>query len=230
MAALEVFEDVKDRVSTFPVITLTKSYIPNSVNLFINGLLQTTDSFTETDPSHGKVTVTNDTFVVSPNNDHNLVVSYLTEELVIVNPYAPVHISKLKVGDVVRVAMKAGMHLNPVPPVRKGEPPGLESSTRNRSAQNFSITVLLGWVTNNDSRNGILTVQTDQRSRSSSQLFNAVIQYSHIKIIRKYVTPTRKLTRNVPVSAASNAYRRPGALARGVLDSKGMMDLVKVFF
>lgn len=224
----EIFEDVTQRLNNYPTITLTKSYIPSSVNIFINGLLQTHDSFVEADPLHGNIYVTNDTFSTSPNSDHNLVVSYNTEEIVYVDPYAPVHISKLKGGDVVRVAMKAGMHLNPVP-VRKGEQLKYESQKYRHSAKNHSITVTLGWVANNDPVHGILHLQIDNHSYTSGIICNAILQYAHIKIIQKYVTPSKRDVKNIQTSSAHNAYRRPGALAKGVLDAKGFMHLVQVF-
>lgn len=145
-----------------------------------------------------------------------------------------IHITEIVPGDVLRIAMKPGRHLEPVLSPRGSQHrllPGRASANgRSLQAKSFSRTVYLGYVTQNDTINGVLALQIENRGQRREHLA-ATVPYKDIKIIQKFITPTKHMgAKIVPLSGAKNAIRRPGAIAKGVLDPKGFMNLVRVYF
>lgn len=202
-------------------------YVPGSVSVFLDSLLQRDDYFTELNPVTGEVQLS-----VAPVQrvppDAGLHISYLTWVVPYVDPQAPVHISQLKDGDVVRIAMKAGRHLEPIP-MRKGLQHRLEPVRVGRMARGHSQTVFLGNITSNNRTQGVLEMQVHYRSWGQT-LFHATVPYKDIKVIQKYITPAIRQTRRIEVGGGPNAIRRPGILAKGFYDSAGFMNLIQVRF
>jgi hypothetical protein len=240
--AVEIFDDLTPTVQPTKLIYTVRKppYVAGTVSVFRNGMLQDPTFFTELDPAAGTVELA-EPILLRDQEDHNLTIAYCTFEAPFVDPEAPRHISQLRPGDVVRIAMKAGRHLDPVvrPKTKQVELLPAPSSRGRRtscrrntgaSAKNFSRTVFFGFITQNDPVSGQLRCQTEHRSRTQRDHVNALVPYKDIRTIRVYVTPSKPDITPVVVSGARNAVRRPGALGRGTEAHKGFLNLVRVFF
>ena len=233
----EVFEDLTAQATdTNTTFTVSKTpYVAGTVSVWRNGLLQDPDFFVETDPTNGVIDVC-EPILVREEEDHGIIVSYCTFEDVFVDPEAPVHISKLTPGNVVRIAMKAGRHLEPVFFHKNKQTkllPGRSPSGKSLRAKNYSRTVFLGFITNNDSVGGKLTLQVEDRHGNPGCRVHmeACVPYRDILVIRKFITPGRRSdVGDVPIGGGPRAARRPGVVAKGFFDTKGFLNLVKVFF
>ena len=233
---IEVVDDLTVTATTGKLqYTVRKPpYLAGSVSVFRNGLLQDPAFFTEDDPEAGTITLC-EPILIRDNDDHSVHVAYGTFQPVFVDLTAPIHISQLKLGNVLRIAMRAGRHLEPV--VRKGQNQLLAMKSRKersiktsgRVARNFARTTFLGYLTANDPVLGELQLQVEGRDRIRRRHLAATVRYSDILSIRKYITPSKPHT-NSPVGGGQRAVRRPGANALGVLDAPGFMNLVRVVF
>jgi len=217
------------------VLTVRKPpYLAGTVSVYRNGMLQHPDFFAELDATQGTVGLCEEILIREDEDDHSVSVVYLTFQEPFVDPERPVHISKVVPGDVLRIAMKAGRHLEPV--VRRKTKqmelhPGRQVSGKSLRAKAFSRTVFLGRVTQNDLQGGQLTLETQHRSNWSRNVVTAFVPFRDIQVVRKYITPgPAGVDSRIPISAARNARRRPGIIAKGLFDARGFMKLVRVFF
>ena len=230
----EIWEDLTPTVvSGKTVYTVRKPpYIAGTVSVWRNGMLQDADFHVETDPALGTITLCED-ILDTEDEDHSLHVSYQTFEPAYVNPEAPVHVSRLFQGDVVRIAMKAGRHLEPVLMPREKQvkllPGRASAGGRSLRAKNYSRTTFLGFITQNDSINGTLVLQVEDRGGRRKHL-QAIVPYKDILVIRKFITPGDKGIDDVPIGGGGNAIRRPGVIAKGWERNHGFMKLVRVYF
>lgn len=237
--AVEVFDDLSAAllVPTLPippsppgivrVVKTTKVYAAGTVRVFINGFLQTLDGVFEIDPGERLVGLGEDP-LEDAGHDASVHVAYLTFEPVFIDPGAPVHIAQLREGDVLRIAMRAGRHLEPVVSPR-GRQPRLIARERSRAARNSSRTVFMGFVTGNAPTTGTLSLQVPHRANASREHYAATVNYVDILTVQKFITPTRE-PRPVPVGGGPRAVRHPGVIAKGVLDSPGFPRLIQVRF
>ena len=231
---VEIFEDLTPTVlSGKTVYTVRKGpYLSGTVNTWRNGMLQDSDFHVETDPSAGTITLCEE-ILVTTDDDHSLHVSYHTFELPFVDPKKPVHISRLGQGDVVRIAMKAGRHLEPVLMPRGKQvrllPGRARAQGRSLRALGYSRTTFLGFITQNDPVGGNLTLQVEHRGGRREHL-QAFVPYKDICVIRKYVTPGRRDVDDVQIGGGGSAIRRPGIDGKGFDRASGFMTLVRVFF
>jgi len=127
---------------------------------------------------------------------------------------APVHISKIQPGDVLRLAMKAGHHLMPVPSP-KGQQPRLQRTSVARATPPFGRVTFHAFVTANDPSTGTLSLQVGHPTRANRTLYAATVYYKDIGVVQKYITPAKE-PRPVPISGGPDAIRRPGAQAFGL--------------
>lgn len=230
----EIFEDLTDQVTdTQTIFKVTKApYVPGTLNVWSEGILQSSDFATEIDPTLGLFQIDEPILIRDPD-DHGLIVSYGTFEPVFIEPDTPVHISQLKFGETVRIAMKPGRHLEPVLRPKDKQIrliPGRTGSGKSLRARNYSRTVFLGFITLNDSVSGKLILQVRDRQYSRNHL-EAHIPYKDILVIRKFITPGEASdVDDVVIGAGGDAIRRPGVIAKGFGSPKGFLKLVKVFF
>jgi len=234
---VEVVDDLTATVTTGKLQFTVRNppYLPGSVSVFRNGMLQDASWWTEDDPTLGTVTLF-EPILLREEEDHAIHIAYETYQQVYVDPYAPVHISKLKLGDVLRIAMRAGRHLEPVVNKKKQNQLLVMKTKREgcrkvsgRAAKGFSRTVFFGYLTLNDSVNGEMHLQVEGRDRIRRDHLLATVRYSDILSIRKYVTPS--VPHNTSkVGGGPRAERHPGVEAKGVRDAPGFMKLVRVFY
>lgn len=230
----EVFDDVTAQATNVnTTFKISKPpYELGSVKVFRNGLLQDPDFFTETDPANGLVEVC-EPIEVSPDDDHNITIAYCTFVPIFVDPEIPVHISQLAPGNVVRIAMKPGRHLEPIlmPKTKQMRlQPGRAPHGRSLRAKGYSRTVFLGLITQNDFVSGKLTLQVEDRQFCRTHL-EALVPYKDILVIRKYITPGEgSNTPTNTIGGGPRAGKRPGVVAKGAFDPSGFMKLIKVFF
>jgi len=206
---------------------VTKQYVAGTVRVFVNGLLQTIDQVFELDAVERLVGIGEDP-LTDAGADASLHVGYSTTEVVVLNPDAPVHISQVREGDVLRISMRAGRHLEPVVQPR-GKQALLVARGKSRVAKNFSRTVFFGFVTGNAPQVGRLSLQVPHRSQWSRDNYAATVYYADILHVQKFITPTRE-PRPVPIGGGPRAVRHPGVIAKGVLDSTGLARYVQVRF
>ena len=142
----------------------------------------------------------------------------------------PIHITQLVPGDAVRIALKAGRHLEPV---LRGKQQTVYMTGRNGKkslrAKPFSRTVALGFITENNSEAGVMTLQVEDRGKPRRH-FQAIIPYKDMLVIRKYVTPSERDVKDVPIGGGGNAIRRPGIVGKGFDRASGFMKLIRVTF
>ena len=110
---------------------------------------------------------------------------------------ANIHIKDIVPGNVLRVALRAGKHLNPTHDRRL-------VVGRKRAAKNTSRTVMLAYVITNDSAAGLLTASVQGRKKTN--YFTATIPYNAILYAQRQITP-----RDVPELREGN----PGVVAFG---------------
>lgn len=198
------------------VFRVTKKYVPGTVRIYVNGLLQAIDCLHELDPVERLVGVAADVPIDSNvEGDSSLHAAYLTFDPIAFNPDAPIHISQVVLGDVLRIAMRPGRHLEPVVS-RRGMQHRLLARTRSRAAKNVSRTTILGLVTNNDRQLGVLSLQVSDPSHAYRNSLAAQVAYKDIQHIQKFITPAKE-PRPVAVGGGPRARRTPGTLAKGVL-------------
>jgi hypothetical protein len=207
------------------VVRVRKRYIPGSVRAFINGILIGLTGVFELDVAEKLVGISEDPRL-DADRDASLHISYLTFDPVFVNPDTPVHISQVSVGDVLRIAMKAGRQLEPRPS-RRGAQHRLVSPAISRVARNTARTVFHGYVTGNDPQHGVLNLQVAQRETMRDH-FAALVNYGDILRVQKFITPAK--VRSVPVGGGPRAVRHPGVQALGVDAPRGFQRLVQVRF
>jgi len=187
-------------------------YLPGTVHVFVNGILCQDTAFVETDPSAGVVAL-----VDPPSDESSLDIRYLTFE----DPTPPivVHITDLKPGDVVRIAMKPGWHL--LPKILPNKQKVLEPNDRSRSARKGGHrTVIVGRVVQNLPQQGYLLV--DDNRGQASDVYRATVIYDHILIIQRYIPDLRPEHETAPKS-------HPGTVALGTKRlSSGAFVSVKV--
>lgn len=227
----EIWEDLSNTIKDGKVVYTVRKppYLAGSVYVWRNGMLQDADFHTELDPTTGTVELC-EALWARDELDTGLHISYLTYEPSYVDPNAPVHISSIKQGDVVRIATRPGRHLNPIIQPKTKQfllLPGGVHNRKSRAARNFSRTVFLGYVTQNDTTSGIMTLQVEDRPNRDHK--QAILNYSDIQHIQKYVTPSVSHT-STSIGGGRAPQKRPGVVAKGVFDYPGFMNLVRVFF
>jgi len=148
---------------------------------------------------------------------------FLVDSTVVVDVVIPkfFHITDIVSGDVLRVAMKAGRHLEPRLRGRNQTAllPGRAPHGKSLRAKSFSRTTFLAYVTVNDSVNGKIYAQVEDRGRKAH--LAAEIPYKDILVVQKYITPSK-----APYSDETRAQ----SSALGVKDHKGFMNLIPVRF
>jgi hypothetical protein len=236
--AVEVFDDLSTALLTpslpippsppgiIRVVRTTRTYVSSTVRLYANGLLQKVATVVEIDSDERLVGITEE--VPIDELSDSLHISYLTEDTVVVDPNAPIHIAQIGFGDVLRIALRAGRHLDPVASGR-GRQHRLLSGATNRVTRNFSRTTVLAYVTSNDRQQGILEVQVSHPSRTSRVNYAGTIYYKDIKHVHVFRTPARP-PRVVPVGGGPRAQRHPGVKALGVDSLRPFMNLIPVRF
>lgn len=122
--------------------------------------------------------------------------------------------------------MRNGRALERSMTTRPGVRPQLITK-RHRRAGNASRCAINGQVIHNEPELGKLTLAVKERELS----FTAIVLYKDILNAHKWITPTNILgAKEVPIGGGPRAIRRPGALAKGVMDAKGFMRLLRVYF
>lgn len=159
---------------------------------------------------------------------------------------APIHITSVTPGMVLRIAMKPGRHLDPVvgrttiyrsATIRRQqgvvfpEPPTVDGLTKMQTAvkrkrtgnraRGFSRTTFMAYVSANDPVNGILNVYLESRAYMRRPGFQAVIAYSDMLYVQ------RAIHRLTPRPEAGS---RPGSIAFGSTSDFGFQKLVPVYF
>ena len=218
-----------------PYVDLTKTtysvfhrpYLPGTVHVYVNGLLQDDSWVTELDPVAGTIELA-EPVLERAEDDHSLHIAYLTYAELYVDPEAPIHITQLAPGDVVRIAMKAGWHLKPTV-VARWQEPQLVPMEKRRVARGADRTVFFCYITTNDRTNGVLYGQVEDRGAPRTHL-SATVPYSAIKVIERYVTPGHLSNATVTVGGGPGAIRRPGIFGRNFQAPTGARKLIRVKF
>lgn len=138
---------------------------------------------------------------------------------------ATIHITAIVPGDVLHIALKAGHHLEPGAPPRRGEQARLSPVVRPRVARNFSRTNIDGLVTTNNPQTGVITMQVTRRgdnALATSLRYKDILRAS--KVIAKAVP------RLIPVGGGPRAVRHPGVQALGVKMTIDRPHLLRVYF
>jgi hypothetical protein len=125
---------------------------------------------------------------------------------------ASIRMIDVRQGDVLRIALYAGHHLNPTPyyKLTTGKP---------RAAKNVSRTTVLGYVTANDSGNGKLTASV--QGGNSRDYYTATIPYTAMQYVHRQITPRK--VQSLPAS-------RPGLAAHGMPYARPLWRYQKVKF
>jgi hypothetical protein len=190
--------------------TTSRPYIAGSVSVYLNGLLMSRDSWQELPSPSSTVTL-----LAAPLAADVVQVSYLDASYrpLYEDPRRIIHISELKQADVVRIAMKAGHHLNPSSTVE-----GLKLTVvpKERAAKSFSRTVFLGYIMQNLPIQGKLILDVDGRTKYEH--YTATVPYVCIANIQRYTTPGDWIP---------DQGSRPGSHALGTV-RPGFMKLVAV--
>jgi hypothetical protein len=113
-----------------------------------------------------------------------------------------VHISKLRNGDQLRIALKAGHGINPD---HQGifQPPN-----KQRSARGYTRTTFYAYLQSNDPVAGKMVVTIQDMVTALGRSYTANIEYSSILILQQVVPYGRPVVETAPVS-------HPGAKALG---------------
>ena len=219
--AIEIIDDfteLVDGVITQFTVTLPP-YLPGSVHLYIDGLLCPDDTFTETDPVAGVVTLAAPPRVYThPIDKTSVHIVYNTFN----DPDPPIviHITELTPKDFVRIAMKPGRHLIP-----KRLPNGtntLIADTRNRAARGSHRTTIIGRVNQNLPTQGYMTVQTSKAR--TKEHFLATVQYADIQSIQRYIS-----ARSPALGVETAPKSLPGVKALGTYKlNKGLLIRVNI--
>ena len=132
------------------------------------------------------------------------------------------HITALKVGDVLRIAMRGGRQLVPN---HKRE---MRSLPKSRRARSYDRTVILGRVVSNTPTTGTLVIDFGGVDRvNNTEHFLGTIRYSDIEVIQLYINNA------FPIIEHSDP-QHPGGKALGTkyagLFQFGNYDLVNVRF
>ncbi len=176
---------------------------------------------------------------------HGLICQFAEEDLE--RPLdAPLHITEVTSGMVLRISMKAGRHLDPIQARtftyqtatirrQRGEPfpeppPAFGGMTRMRAATKrkrtgnraraFSRTVFMAYVVVNDTENGVLTVNIEDRTRNKKSV-PAIIAYSDMLRVQRAIHQ---------LILRPEAGSRPGSVALGSRSDFGFQKLVPVRF
>lgn len=158
----------------------------------------------------------------------------------------PIHITQVAPGMVLRIAMRAGRHLDPVvgrtviyqsatirrqrgvphptPPPAHGGMTRMRAATKRKRtgnrARSFSRTTFLAFVTANDSVAGTLSVSIEARTSSRTPV-QAIIAYADMRHVQRYIHQT---------TLRPEVGSRPGSIAFGSRSDYGFMKLVPVRF
>lgn len=169
--------------------------------------------------------LTTNGLICGPNAATSLVTSglicpVLEVELEVVDKF--VHITNIMAGDTLRIATKAGRHLEPhlrgkKTPVLK---PGRAPTGRSLRAKAFSRTVVMFRVLQNDTQTGKLTGYVQGRKRS--EINEAELFYTDIKNVQKYISPNPDKLNIDQTRALSDALN--------VNNPFGMLKLIPVRF
>lgn len=226
----EYVEDVTNSVTgSRDVFSIQKPpYLPGSVRVYINGLLKRRgddDGWTEENEVLGTVKLkeTPELRTTHPLEERDVVhIRYLTFEPPAPDPNDPIHITRLQRGDVVRIAMKPGYHIN-----LSANPkayPRWTSPSKGQNVEGFSRTVFFANIRNNDPIKGQLIATVQNRTNRRDPNVDGLILYKNIQHIYKTVPGGVEFLETAPVG-------KPGTIALGSLRlSQRGPKLVKVLF
>lgn len=147
-----------------------------------------------------------------------------------VNIIGSISVQDIKSGDVLRISMKPGLHLEPkVAANRQNElRVGRQPHGQRRASRGFSRTVFLGRVVFNDLSLGRFRLQVQDRDPRNH--FLALVPFAAINKAELYRTPGEPGVPDVEVGAGPRAQRHVGVQALGLRDAQGFMNLVPVRF
>lgn len=204
---------------------LRPPYIPGTVRVFINGKLTCStddDGWNELDPNLGTVQLKETPLIDSGH-------AFQTKDTVhvlyqsFVAPFPdrtiPKHIIELRAGDIVKIAMRAGYHINPIP-TANGPPRG-RSPRKGESADGFSRTVFFGYITKNTPVNGFLDLAIQKRRNTPREHLDGRVLYKNILYIYITLSDVQPLIETAPIS-------HPGAIAKGTLRRPRAPTLIRV--
>lgn len=207
---------------------LKPPYLVGSVRVYINGLLKRrgdTDGWIEENSVLGTVRLkeTPDLRTGHPIEERDVVhIRYLSYEPPVEDPNDPIHITQLQRGDVVRIAMKPGYHINLSTNTKAY--PRWTSPSKGQNVEGFSRTVFFANIRNNDPIKGQLIATVQNRTNRRDPNFDGLILYKNIQHIYRTVPGGVEFLETAPIG-------KPGTIALGSLRiSHQGPKLVKVLF
>lgn len=112
------------------------------------------------------------------------------------------HVSKLRNGDQLRIALKAGCGIEP-------DHKGLfQTPTKHRAARGYTRHTFYAYLQSNDPQSGTMTVTIQDMVTALNRSYTAVIQYTDILVLQQVVPYGRAVVETAPAS-------HPGAQALG---------------
>ena len=206
---LNIVDDLRHLINSSRTVYTVKHppYESGSVTVYVHGMLQNFDFWTELDPVAGTVELGLVLLEDTVENSHGLAIAYNSYALPYVDPRDPKHISELVIGDVVRIAMSPGRQLTPT--VVRGVPQ-LVPVPVPRTTRASQRTVVVGRINNNDPTSGTMTLDVEDTRTSTRRSIFATVPYASILFIRKFITP----------DDAPTVRAQP----------RGFMQLIRVYF
>jgi hypothetical protein len=196
---VEVAIGVVDGANT--LFQTSRAFFPNSTSVYINGQLRVApapDGWNEVDALTGLVQLK-----VAPVPTDSVQIAYTdaTFKPLFNDEAKPVHVRELKGGDQLRIAMKAGMQMEP------NFDKTAQSPAKSRRARGYSRTTFYAYLISNDPINGKMVVNY-QDFIVGGNYFTATVEYKSILYLQRVVSRGRPVVETAP-------KKHPGAKALG---------------